>query len=47
MEVRSIEAIVKALNDAEVRYLIVGGLAVSAHGFMRATRDVDWELTRL
>lgn len=41
MEVRSIEAIVRALNAAEVRYLIVGGLAVNAHGFARMTRDVD------
>lgn len=41
MEVRSIEAIVKALNGAEVKYLIVGGLAVNAHGFVRLTRDVD------
>jgi len=28
MEVRSIETIVKALNDAHVQYLNVGGLAV-------------------
>ncbi len=41
MEVRSIEAIVRALNEAHVRYLIVGGLAVNAHGFVRLTRDVD------
>lgn len=41
MEVRSIEAIVRALNAADVRYLIVGGLAVNAHGFARMTRDVD------
>lgn len=41
MEVRSVEAIVTALNDAKVRYLIVGGLAVNAHGFVRLTRDVD------
>ena len=41
MEVRSIETIVKALNDARVQYLIVGGLAVNAHGFVRFTRDVD------
>ena len=27
MEVRSIEAIVRALNEANVKYLIVGGLA--------------------
>lgn len=41
MEVRSIEAIVRALNDAQVQYLIVGGLAVNAHGYERLTKDVD------
>jgi predicted nucleotidyltransferase len=41
MEVRSVEAIVRALNTAEVQYLIVGGLAVNAHGYVRLTRDVD------
>src|ERR1017187_4849787 len=41
MEVRSIEAIVKALNRARVKYLIVGGLAVVAHGYERLTVDVD------
>jgi len=35
MEVRSVEAIVRALNAAEVRYLIVGDLAVNAHGYVR------------
>ena len=41
MEVRSVEAIVSALNKAEAKYLIVDGLAVNAHGFVRLTRDVD------
>jgi hypothetical protein len=41
MQVRSVEAIVTALNEAQVRYLIVGGLAVNAHGYERLTRDVD------
>jgi hypothetical protein len=41
MEVRSVESIVQALNTAEVKYLIVGGLAVNAHGYERLTRDVD------
>ena len=41
MEVRSVEAIVRALNAADARYLIAGGLAVNAHGFIRLTRDVD------
>ena len=41
METRSVEAIVRALNDTRVRYLIVGGLAVNAHGYSRMTRDID------
>ncbi len=41
MEVRSVEVIVQALNTANVQYLIVGGLAVNAHGYERLTRDVD------
>src|SRR5690348_16855009 len=41
MEVRSVEAIVKALNGARVKYLVVGGLAVVAYGYERLTRDVD------
>jgi len=41
MEVRSIETIVKALNNAGVQYLIVGGVAVNAHGYERFTKDLD------
>ncbi len=41
MEVRSVEGIVGALNEASVQYLIVGGLAVNAHGYERLTQDVD------
>lgn len=41
MEVRSIKAVIKALNDAKVKYLIVGGVAVVAHGYERFTRDLD------
>ena len=41
MEIRSIESIVTALNTAQADYLIVGGLAVNLHGFVRLTRDVD------
>lgn len=41
MEVRSIEAVVQALNSANVQYLIVDGLAVNAHGYERLTVDVD------
>jgi hypothetical protein len=35
------ERIVAALNANDVAYVIVGGLAVAAHGVIRATRDVD------
>jgi hypothetical protein len=35
------ERVVRALNTAGVRYLIVGGLAAGAHGVVRATRDLD------
>ena len=35
------ERIVAALNAAGVAYVIVGGLAVAAHGVVRATRQRD------
>jgi hypothetical protein len=41
MKLATIEAIVSALNEADVRYLIVGGLAVAAHGYGRVTFDID------
>ena len=41
MKLASFEAIVRALADAEVRYLVAGGLAVGAHGYLRYTKDVD------
>src|SRR5687768_6656731 len=41
MEKASVEAIVRALNQHQVQYLIVGGLAVVAHGYVRFTADVD------
>ncbi len=37
----SLQQIVKALNDGHIRYLIVGGIAVNAHGYLRLTVDVD------
>ncbi len=41
MEVRSVEAIARALNEAQIQYIVVGGLAVNAHGYERFTHDVD------
>src|SRR5688572_27928999 len=41
METHSVGAIVRALNSANVRYLVAGGLAVVAHGYVRFTADID------
>ena len=35
------EQLVAALNAAGVAYVIVGGIAVAAHGVVRATADLD------
>ena len=34
MKLAALEKIVKTLNDTNVNYLVVGGLAVAAHGFV-------------
>lgn len=41
MKLAAFKAVACALRDANVRYLVVGGLAVNAHGYLRATGDVD------
>jgi hypothetical protein len=41
MERRSVEAVFGALNGSGARYLVVGGLAVVAHGYVRLTADID------
>lgn len=41
MKLESFEALAAALNNAGVRYLVAGGLAVAAHGYLRFTKDVD------
>ena len=41
MQVASVVSVVRVLNEAKIKYLIVGGLAVNAHGFARLTLDVD------
>lgn len=41
MKLGSFDSIVRALEDAGVRYLVAGGLAVNAHGYLRFTKDVD------
>lgn len=42
MKLASFEAIVRALGSAGIRYLVAGGLAVNAHGFLRFTKDADF-----
>jgi hypothetical protein len=41
MKAASFYAIAAALSAADVRFIVVGGLAVIEHGYLRATRDVD------
>lgn len=41
MKLASLETLVSALNDHHVKYIVVGGLAVAAHGYGRVTFDVD------
>ncbi len=33
--------LVGVLADYRVRYVVIGGVAVAAHGYVRATEDVD------
>ena len=37
----SLETILRALNEADARYLVVGGVAVVLHGRLRVTADLD------
>jgi predicted nucleotidyltransferase len=37
----TVRSVFSSLNQHEVRYLLVGGLAVAAHGHGRATNDID------
>lgn len=41
MRLATVQAIVEALNERDVPFLVVGGLAVAAHGYGRQTRDMD------
>jgi hypothetical protein len=36
--------LLKRLTEAEIRFVLVGGLAVNAWGYLRATRDLDVEM---
>jgi hypothetical protein len=41
MRVSTFERICQELNADHVRYLVAGGIAVNAHGYVRLTEDID------
>jgi hypothetical protein len=41
MRLEDVLIVLGALERAGVRYAVIGGLAMAAHGFDRATRDLD------
>ena len=41
MKSDSVEQVARALNGAGVPFIVVGGLAVVAHGYGRYTEDLD------
>jgi len=38
---RDLVGICRNLNQAGARYIVMGGMAVNAHGYIRATEDID------
>lgn len=41
MTVDGFRSLITALTRERVRFLVVGGLAVAAHGYLRFTKDID------
>lgn len=41
MKLSTFKEIVRSLHEADVRYIVVGGMAVVAHGYGRLTYDLD------
>lgn len=41
MIIAQLESVFRALNQSQTRYVLVGGLAVIAHGYLRTTSDID------
>jgi len=39
--IEDLKKIIKSLNDNDVDYLLIGGYAIQAHGYIRATTDID------
>lgn len=40
-EVEDVVHLCQALNEAGVRYVLIGGFAVILHGYVRGTKDID------
>jgi hypothetical protein len=36
-----VERLLAALDRADIRFVVIGGFAVGAHGYLRATKDLD------
>lgn len=41
MSVLDLRALLQALGDHKVRFVVIGGVAVGAHGYVRSTADLD------
>ncbi len=41
MKLSTLETVFDALNQANVKYLVAGGIAVNIHGYQRLTADLD------
>jgi hypothetical protein len=41
VRVLDLRALLETLNQHEVRFVVIGGVAVGAHGYVRATDDLD------
>jgi hypothetical protein len=41
MKLDTVSALFKALEEGKVSYMVAGGLAVAAHGYLRFTADID------
>ncbi len=47
MSVLDLRALLATLNEHGVRYVVIGGVAVGAHGYVRATEDLDIDADEL
>ena len=39
--IEDLKRVLRALNENEVEYLLIGGYAIAAQGYIRATTDID------